>query len=60
MMQPDPQSRSLTGGDAEVDRYLAETAGEEAVGGTTAVPEQNDTEGLAMATGTYFQNTTTA
>lgn len=56
MMQPDPQSHSPTGGDAEVNRYLAETAGEEAVGGTTAVPGQNDTEGLAMATGTVLDD----
>lgn len=50
-MSKDPQSKSLTGGDLDADDYLAEVAGEEAVGGSTAVPGQNDTEELAAAAG---------
>lgn len=46
-----PQSNSITGGDIDADDYLAEVAGEEAVGGSMAVPGQNDTEELAAATG---------
>jgi hypothetical protein len=57
MMQPDYQSRPLTGSDdAQVDLYLAETAGDEAVGGSTAIPGQNDTEELAMATGVVLDD----
>jgi hypothetical protein len=51
----DPQSNSLTGADldddAENDAYRAEVNGDEAVGGSTAVPSQNDTEELAEAVG---------
>jgi hypothetical protein len=46
---------SLTGADAaddaENDAYRAEVNGDEAVGGSTAVPSQNDTEELAAAVG---------
>jgi Family of unknown function (DUF6335) len=50
-----PQLNSLTGADsaddAENDAYRAEVNGDEAVGGCTAVPSQNDTEELAEAVG---------
>ncbi len=50
-----PQSNSLTGADsaddAENDAHRAEVNGDEAVGGSTAVPSQNDTEELAEAVG---------
>jgi hypothetical protein len=50
-----PRSHSLTGADsaddAENDTYRAEVNGDEAVGGSTAVPNQNDTEELAEAVG---------
>jgi Family of unknown function (DUF6335) len=52
---PDPQLNSLIGADAaddaEDDAYRAEVNGDEAVGGSTAVPSQNDTEELAAAVG---------
>jgi hypothetical protein len=47
----DPRSGSVTGGDTDADEYLAAVNGDEAVGGTTAVPGQNDTEELAEAAG---------
>jgi Family of unknown function (DUF6335) len=51
----DSQSSSLTGADsaddAENDAYRAEVNGDEAVGGSTAVPSQNDVEELAEAVG---------
>ncbi len=50
-----PQPNLLTGADsaddAENDAYRAEVNGDEAVGGSTAVPSQNDTEELAVAMG---------
>jgi hypothetical protein len=50
-----PQPNSLKGADstddAENDAYRAEVNGDEAVGGSTAVPSQNDTEELAEAVG---------
>jgi hypothetical protein len=50
-----PQSNSLKGADseddAENDAYRAEVNGDEAVGGSTAVPSQNDTEELAETVG---------
>jgi Family of unknown function (DUF6335) len=52
---PDPKLNSLIGtdaaDDAEDDAYRAEVNGDEAVGGSTAVPSQNDTEELAEAVG---------
>lgn len=46
------QARSaLAGGDVETDPYLAEVAGDEAVGGSTAIPEQNDVDELGEAAG---------
>jgi hypothetical protein len=51
MMINEPQDRTLTGGDLDADVYQAEVDGDEAVGGTTAVPGQNDTEDLAQAAG---------
>jgi Family of unknown function (DUF6335) len=51
----DPRSNSLIGAapedNADDDAYRAEVNGDEAVGGTTAVPSQNDTEELAAAVG---------
>ena len=44
--------------DAEDDAYRAEVNGDEAVGGTTAVPSQNDTEGLAEAVGIVVDDDT--
>ncbi len=48
------RSNSLIGADPEDDAddaYQAEVDGDEAVGGTTAVTNQNDTEQLAKAAG---------
>jgi Family of unknown function (DUF6335) len=51
----DPRLNSLIGADseddAEDDAYRAEVNGDEAVGGSTAVPDRNDTEKLAAAVG---------
>ncbi len=44
----DPQLDYFT---TEEDAYRAEVNGDEAVGGSTAVPSQNDTEELAEAVG---------
>jgi hypothetical protein len=41
----------LTEGDMDIDPYLAEVDGDEAVGGTTAMPEQNDIDELGEAAG---------
>lgn len=58
-----PQPNSLTGADAaddaENDAYRAEVNGDEAVGGSTAVPSQNDTEELAEALGIVVDDDTT-
>ena len=58
----DPRSNSLTGADAEDDAeddaYRAEVNGDEAVGGSTAVPSQNDTEQLAEAAGIVVDDDT--
>jgi hypothetical protein len=40
-----------TGGDVDVDQYLAKVVGEEAVGGTTPTPDQNIVEDLAISAG---------
>lgn len=57
-----PQSNSLKGADltddAENDAYRAEVNGDEAVGGSTAVPSQNDTEELAEAVGIVVDDDT--
>lgn len=57
---PDPRSNSLIGADseedAENDAYRAEVNGDEAVGGSTAVASQNDTEQLAAAAGIIIDN----
>jgi hypothetical protein len=42
---------SSTGGDVDVDQYLAEVSGEEAVGGTTPTPDQNVVDDLASSAG---------
>ncbi len=58
----DPQLNSLIGADsqddAEDDAYRAEVNGDEAVGGSTAVPSQNDTEELAEAVGIVIDDDT--
>jgi Family of unknown function (DUF6335) len=52
---PDPELDSLMNLFAEEDTdenaYRSEVNGDEAVGGSTAVPSQNDTEELAEAVG---------
>ncbi len=58
----DPRANSLIGADPEDDAtddaYRAEVNGDEAVGGTTAVPSQNDTEALAEAVGIVVDDDT--
>ena len=54
----DPRPNSLIGADPEDDAYRAEVNGDEAVGGTTAVPSQNDTEDLAEAVGIVIDDDT--
>ena len=58
----EPKSNSLTGANAadnaENDAYRAEVNGDEAVGGSTAVPSQNDTEELAEAVGIVIDDGT--
>ena len=58
----DPKLNSLIGADleddAEDDAYRAEVNGDEAVGGSTAVPDRNDTEELAEATGIVVDDDT--
>ena len=57
-----PQPNSLTGADsaddAENDAYRAEVNGDEAIGGSTAVPSQNDTEELAEEAGMVVDDDT--
>jgi hypothetical protein len=59
---PDPKLNSLIGtdaaDDAEDEAYRAEVNGDEAVGGSTAVPSQNDTEDLAEAVGIMIDDHT--
>ncbi len=43
--------KAPTGGDVDVDQYLARVVGEEAVGGTTPTPDQNVVEDLAISAG---------
>jgi Family of unknown function (DUF6335) len=56
------RTNSLVGADpednADDDAYRAEVNGDEAVGGTTAVPSQNDTEALATAVGIVVDDDT--
>lgn len=47
----DPELDELIGRDTDEDAYRAAVNGDEAVGGSTAVPSQNDTEELAQAVG---------
>jgi Family of unknown function (DUF6335) len=44
-------SSAPTGGDRDIDPYLAEVDGDESVGGSTAMPEQNDIDELGEAAG---------
>ncbi|MCU0567584.1 MAG: DUF6335 family protein [Oculatellaceae cyanobacterium Prado106] len=41
----------LTGGDRDADPYLAQVVGEEAIGGSTPMPDQNVVEDLARSVG---------
>ena len=52
----EPRSNSLSGAELEDDAYRAEVNGDEAVGGTTAIPSQNDTEELAEAVGVTIED----
>lgn len=59
----EPRPNSLIGAEPEEDAddddaYRAEVNGDEAVGGTTAVPSQNDTEELAQAAGIVLDDDT--
>jgi Family of unknown function (DUF6335) len=54
----DPQLNSFKTAEAEDDAYRAEVNGDEAVGGSTAVPSQNDTEELAEAVGIVVDDDT--
>jgi Family of unknown function (DUF6335) len=47
----DPDLDELTDRDIDEDAYRSAVNGDEAVGGSTAVPSQNDTEELAQAVG---------
>lgn len=42
---------TTTGGDIEADKYQAEVIGEEAVGGQTPTPGQNDVDKLGASAG---------
>ena len=59
---PNPQSNLSTDtnsvDDAKKEAYRAEVNGDEAVGGSTAVPSQNDTEELAEAVGIAVDDNT--
>jgi Family of unknown function (DUF6335) len=44
-------SSAPTSGDRDIDPYLAEIDGDESVGGSTAMPEQNDIDDLGDAAG---------
>lgn len=44
-------AQNLTGGDLETDEYQASVTGEEAVGGQTPTPAQNDVDPLGRAVG---------
>jgi Family of unknown function (DUF6335) len=45
------EESSVTGGDVDVDPYLAEVVGEEAIGGTTPTPDQNIVDDAATSVG---------
>ena len=47
----DPELDELTDRDIDEDAYRSAVNGDEAVGGSTAVPSHNDTEELAQAVG---------
>jgi hypothetical protein len=56
--RPNPLIGAEPEEDADDDAYRAEVNGDEAVGGTTAVPSQNDTEELAQAAGIVLDDDT--
>ena len=45
-----------TGGDLDADRYQAKVAGEEAIGGTTPTPGQNNVDDIAASAGVEFSD----
>ncbi len=45
-----------TGGDLDADRYQAKVAGEEAIGGTSPTPGQNNVDDIAASTGVEFSD----
>jgi hypothetical protein len=45
------EDSSVAGGDVDVDLYLAEVVGEEAIGGTTPTPDQNIIDEVANSVG---------
>ncbi|WP_310484748.1 DUF6335 family protein [Chamaesiphon sp. VAR_48_metabat_403] len=47
----EPELNELIDRDLDEDAYRSAVNGDEAVGGSTAVPSQNDTEELAQAVG---------
>jgi Family of unknown function (DUF6335) len=54
----DPQLNSLIGADSQDDAYRAEVNGDEAIGGSTAVPSQDDTEELVETVGIVVDDDT--
>ncbi|MGF1479331.1 MAG: DUF6335 family protein [Cyanophyceae cyanobacterium] len=48
---------TTTGGDVEADRYQAQVTGEEAVGGQTPTPGQNDVDKLGSSAGIEMADT---
>jgi Family of unknown function (DUF6335) len=50
-MSSDEEDLPPTGGDVDVDAYLAEVVGEEAIGGTTPTPDQNVVDEIAASAG---------
>jgi len=49
--------RAPTGGDRDSDRYQAKVVGEEAVGGMTPTPDQDNVEEVAASAGIEFSDT---
>lgn len=47
---------TLSGGDIDASWEMAESTGEEAVGGSSATPEQNDTDEIGSAIGVTYQD----
>jgi Family of unknown function (DUF6335) len=49
--EPAEDELAPTGGDRDIDPYLAEVVGEEAIGGTTPTPEQSVVDDLGTSAG---------